>query len=111
MRDLVAAVTTGVHDATVLCDLTALEENDVPSATVAVLPRSGKVALVAMETRLHVERFGEMFEVARKAASVLCGEMRAVAKERVGELLDAMNSGPTLVRDGEEDPGAAMMEE
>ncbi|KAI0026438.1 3' exoribonuclease family, domain 1-domain-containing protein, partial [Vararia minispora EC-137] len=50
MRDLVAAVTAGVHGSTVLCDLTALEEADMPSATVAVLPRSGKVALIGMET-------------------------------------------------------------
>ncbi|KAI0026938.1 ribosomal protein S5 domain 2-type protein [Vararia minispora EC-137] len=111
MRDLVAAVTAGVHGSTVLCDLTALEEADMPSATVAVLPRSGKVALVGMETRLHVERFGEMFDVARRAAGVLCAEMRAVARGRAREMLDATDSGPAVPREGENDSGAVMMEE
>ncbi|KAI0026621.1 ribosomal protein S5 domain 2-type protein [Vararia minispora EC-137] len=111
MRDLVAAVTAGVHGSTVLCDLTALEEADMPSATVAVLPRSGKVALVGMETRLHVERFGEMFDVARRAAGVLCAEMRAVARGRAREILDAMDSGPAVLREGENDSGAVMVEE
>jgi len=39
-----------------MLDLTTLEENDIPHVTVAMMPRTGKVMLVTMETRLHVDK-------------------------------------------------------
>ncbi|KZV72610.1 ribosomal protein S5 domain 2-like protein [Peniophora sp. CONT] len=93
LRDTVCAVSAGVHTATPLLDLSALEENDVPHATVAVLPRSGGVALVSMKTRLHVDRFGEMFEKAGEAAKVLAAEMKKAIGDRSERLLAAMAAG------------------
>ncbi|KAF8999076.1 hypothetical protein BDQ17DRAFT_1427982 [Cyathus striatus] len=90
MVDFVCAVTGGVHQTQAMLDLTHLEENDVPNVTVAMMPRSGKVALVTLETRLHVDRFEEIFRVAGEAGKVVHGEMkRAVVKWGEG-LVDAM---------------------
>ena len=56
MSDYVAAITCGVFSTHTLLDLTLLEESDVPHLTLAVMPKTGKVTLVTMETRLHVDR-------------------------------------------------------
>ncbi|THH28667.1 hypothetical protein EUX98_g5514 [Antrodiella citrinella] len=56
LTDYVTAITCGVYSTNPLLDLNTIEENDIPHLTVASLPRTGKVTLVAMETRLHVER-------------------------------------------------------
>jgi len=56
MADYVAAITCGVFSTQPLLDLTSLEESDIPHLTLAVMPRTSKVTLVTMETRLHVDR-------------------------------------------------------
>lgn len=56
MSDYVAAITCGVFSTHPLLDLTLLEESDIPHLTLAVMPKTGKVTLVTMETRLHVDR-------------------------------------------------------
>lgn len=66
----------------------------MPHVTVAVMPRTGKVTLVSMETRLHVDRFEEVFRVACEAGKILHGEMRRVVRGRTTKLVDAM--GATL---------------
>ncbi|EAU89296.2 exosome component 4 [Coprinopsis cinerea okayama7 len=76
MSDFVCAISGGVHSTSPMLDLTTLEENDVPHVTVAVMPKSKKVVLVTMETRLHVERFEEVLCLARDAAAVLHKEMK-----------------------------------
>ncbi|KAI0749884.1 3' exoribonuclease family, domain 1-domain-containing protein [Daedaleopsis nitida] len=68
-------------------------ENDVPHMTVAVMPRTRKVTLVTMETRLHVERFKELFELACEAGQTIHKELRAAVKERTVALVGAMEAG------------------
>jgi exosome complex component RRP41 len=92
--DFVCAVTGGVHVMSPLLDLTLLEENDVPNVTVAMTPRTGKVTLVTMETRLHVDRFEEVFRLAGEAGNVIHREMKEAVKARTGILVVAMGSGP-----------------
>jgi len=70
LLDFVCAVTGGVHSTSPMLDLTLLEENDLPNVTVAMMPRTGKVTLVTMETRLHVDRFEEIFRLAFDAGRV-----------------------------------------
>lgn len=96
LLDLVCAVTGGVHSASPMLDLTTLEENDVPHLTVAVMPKSSKVTLVTMETRLHVDRFGEIFRLACEAAQVIHKEMKKVVKARTQRLVNAMEAGPRV---------------
>jgi exosome complex component RRP41 len=78
--DFVCGLTVGVHMSDVLLDLTNLEETDVPHLTIATMLRSGKVTLVSMETRINVERFGEMLELGREAGKVLGEEMRDIVR-------------------------------
>ncbi|KAI0048992.1 exosome component 4 [Auriscalpium vulgare] len=93
LLDFVCAVTGGVHAAAPMLDLTTLEENDLPHVTVAVMPRTGRVTLVSMETRLHVDRFEEILRLAGQAGGVIHKEMRAVVRERTKGLVDAMGAG------------------
>ncbi|THH14697.1 hypothetical protein EW146_g5673 [Bondarzewia mesenterica] len=111
MLDFVCAVSAGVHVAQPLLDLTTLEESDLPHVTVAVMPRTGKVTLVSMETRLHVDRFGEVFGVACEAGKVVHREMRAVVRERTKGLLEAMGAGLKASTVGEEFAEDTVMED
>ncbi|ESK98268.1 exosome component 4 [Moniliophthora roreri MCA 2997] len=92
LLDFVCAVTGGVHSTSPLLDLTQLEENDLPNVTVAVMPRSGKVTLVSMETRLHMDRFEEILRLAGEAGTVIHGEMKRAVKERTARLVESMQS-------------------
>ncbi|KAG6840930.1 hypothetical protein C0991_003188 [Blastosporella zonata] len=97
LLDFVCAVTGGVHSTSPLLDLTFLEENDLPNVTVAVMPKTGKVTLVTMETRLHVDRFEEIFRLAGDAGKVIHGEMKSAVRSRTSTLVTAMGSGSRVV--------------
>ena len=95
LHDFVCAVSDGVHSTSPLLDLTTLEENDIPHMTVAVMPRTRKVTLVTMETRLHVDRFRELFELACEAGQTIHKEMKLAVKDRTVTLVGAMEAtGP-----------------
>jgi exosome complex component RRP41 len=76
-----------------MLDLTLLEENDIPNVTVAMMPKTSKVTLVTMETRLHVDRFGEIFRLACDAGKVIHKEMKSAVRTRTEALVEAMGSG------------------
>ena len=88
--DYVCAITSGVHSTQVLLDLTTLEENDVPHLTVAIMPRTKKVTLVQLETRIHSDRFENIFRLACEAGDTLHREMRNAIRSNTAELVDAM---------------------
>lgn len=90
--DYVCAVSAGVHSTHALLDLSTLEENDVPHLTAAVLPRTEKVTLVTLETRLHADRFEEIFRLACDAGKVLHQEMRRAVKNRTNVLVGALST-------------------
>jgi len=92
MLDFVCAVSGGVHSTFPLLDLTLLEENDVPNVTIAVLPKTRKVSLVTMETRLHVDRFEEVFRLAMDAGVVIHQEMKEAILGRSNILIKSMQS-------------------
>ncbi|KAF8962684.1 exoribonuclease, exosome component 4 [Flammula alnicola] len=93
MLDFVCAVSGGVHSTSPLLDLTLLEESDVPNVTIAVMPKTRKVSLVTMETRLHVDRFEEIFRLATDAGLVIHGEMKAAILGRSRNLLGSIEVG------------------
>lgn len=93
MLDFVCAISGGVHSTSPLLDLNTLEENDVPHISVAVMPRTGRVTLVTMDTRLHLDRFEEIFQLAVDAGVVLHDEMRAALAKRTRSLVAAIGSG------------------
>lgn len=90
MYDQVVAVSAGLHSTSILLDLNHYEENDIPHLTVGIMPRSGKVTLVNMESRLHLTRFEAVFKVACDAARVIQKEMGMAILERTGTLVNAM---------------------
>ena len=93
LLDLVCAVTGGVHSTSPMLDLTHLEENDIPNLTVAVMPKTGKVTLLTMETRLHVDRFGDIFRLACEAGQVIHKEMKKAVRSRTQRLTDSLEKG------------------
>lgn len=97
MLDFVCAVTGGVHSVSPMLDLTLLEENDIPNITVAMMPKSSKVALVTMETRLHVDRFQEIFKLASEAGKVIHQEMKGAILSKSTYLVTAMGAVPRNV--------------
>lgn len=101
MLDFVCAVTGGVHSTFPLLDLTLLEENDLPNATIAVMPKSRKVSLVTMETRLHVDRFEELFRLAIEAGATIHDEMQAAILEQSSKLIKSMQVGGHYFRGGD----------
>ena len=104
LYDQVVAVSAGLHSTAVLLDLTHYEENDCPHLTVGVMPRSGKVTLLNMESRLHVSRFEHVFSVACEAAKIIRGEMGSAVGRRTETLVAAIALGePTYARTGADD--------
>lgn len=93
LLDFVCAITGGVHSTSPMLDLTLLEENDIPNVTVGIMPKTGKVTLVTMETRLHVDRFEEIIRLACDAGNVIHREMKGAVCLRTGALIAAMGSG------------------
>ena len=91
MNDFVCAVTGGVHSTFPILDLTLLEESDVPNVTVAVMPKTQKVSMVTMETRLHVDRFDEVFKLVTDAGSVVHQEMKRAILARSESLTKTTN--------------------
>lgn len=79
-----------------LLDLTNIEESDLPNLTVAVLPRTGKITLLTLETRIHVDRFEQMFQMAGAACKVMHGEMTTAVQRRTEKLVKAMGKGRDL---------------
>lgn len=65
---------------TTLLDLVQAEEQGLPALTVAVLPRSGKVTLVNLETRVGVGRFEEMLRWGVEGVRVVQTEMEDAVK-------------------------------
>ncbi|KAK0546596.1 Exosome non-catalytic core component [Tilletia horrida] len=91
MTDYVVAMSAGLHLSSTLLDLSSSEEMDLPNLTVAVLPRSKRVTLAQLETRLHADRFEEMFKLSIEACGVLHQEMNREMKRRTRSLADSMS--------------------
>ncbi|SPO43757.1 probable exosome complex exonuclease rrp41 [Moesziomyces antarcticus] len=112
MHDFVAAVSCGIHSTAALLDLSNAEESDLPNVTVAVLPRTKQVTLASLETRLHVERFQQIFNLAIDAAQVLHNEMQLAVRDRTKTLVQAMTGkhvDAAPLADSDSDHDDAMM--
>lgn len=96
MYDQVVAVSAGLYSTAVLLDLSHYEENDIPHLTVAIMPRSGKVTLLNMESRLHVTRFEQVFRVACEAANVIKEEMTAAVMDQTTTLMTSLAKGESI---------------
>ncbi|KAK4048541.1 Exosome non-catalytic core component [Microbotryomycetes sp. JL201] len=85
---------------TTLVDLTNQEENALPNLTVAVLPRSGKVTLVNLETRVGVGRFEEMLRWGIEGSVAIQGAMEeAMPNPSISELFPRASAKQTMDQD------------
>lgn len=91
MADYVTALTCGLYGSTALLDLNLTEQSDLPFVTMAVLPRSGKVPLMLLDTRIHLDRFSAMVGVCVDAAQVIRDEMDVAMRYRTEKLAQAMS--------------------
>jgi exosome complex component RRP41 len=85
MVDYVCALTTGLVEDQVMFDLNYYEENaayDCPKFTVASCPRSSKVLLVHLESRMQIEKFNTMKDEAIKASLKLFSILDEVIRKR-----------------------------
>ncbi|KAI9472683.1 Exosome non-catalytic core component [Coemansia sp. RSA 989] len=66
MDDYVCACTAGLVDEQPLLDLNGQEESAIamPGLTVAVLPRSGSIALLQMESKMHATKLDDVMQLA-----------------------------------------------
>ncbi|KAF9581728.1 Exosome complex component RRP41 [Lunasporangiospora selenospora] len=87
MSDYVCACTAGWIEREPAIDLNYIEESsDTSEVTIALLPKSGKVTLVQMESRLHVDKLEELLSLARDGCQQLYGELDRTIRDRAEDL-------------------------
>ncbi|KAJ3013749.1 Exosome complex component RRP41 [Thoreauomyces humboldtii] len=65
MTDYLCACSAGHVNNQPILDLNYLEESaDVPTLTVAIMPNSGKITMLGLEARLHVDKLEEVITLA-----------------------------------------------
>lgn len=89
MSDYVTAMTCGLFGSTPMLDLNLTEQSDLPYVTVAILPRTGGVPLLLLDTRMHKDRFDTMIRTCVEAADVLQDELDAAIRGRTAKLVEA----------------------
>ncbi|KAJ3186272.1 Exosome complex component RRP41 [Gaertneriomyces sp. JEL0708] len=72
MMDYVCACSAGLANDQGILDLNYLEESaDVPTLTVAMMPKSGKITMLGLESRLHVDKLEEVLRLASDGCAQL----------------------------------------
>ncbi|KAI8920052.1 hypothetical protein PhCBS80983_g05456 [Powellomyces hirtus] len=80
MTDYVCACSAGFVNDQPLLDLNYLEESaDVPTLTVALLPKSGKITMLGLESRLHVDKLEPVITLAADG----CMQMKDTLDEAI----------------------------
>jgi len=83
MRDLVASVALGKADGQLIVDLFEPEDNfgeaDVP---IAIIPRTGEIALLQMDGDLTKEELKKLLEIGRKVCAEIYKKQKAALKEK-----------------------------
>ncbi|KAI9315838.1 exosome component 4 [Dichotomocladium elegans] len=93
MTDYVCACSAGCIDKVPVLDLNNLEESsDTPELTVAILPRSGKVNLLEMESRLHIDKLQTVMELAKEGCLQVHQVLNGVIKQNTKYLMDRLNA-------------------
>lgn len=86
MRDYVCACTVGFVDETPLADLCYAEEGGgVSSLALALLPRSGQIALLQMDARLHQDHLEALMEAAMTACKGVSKVLDEVVRQHLQE--------------------------
>lgn len=87
MRDYVCACTAGFVEDTPLADLCHAEESGGgTSLALALLPRSGNIALLQMDARLHQDHLDALIEAAMTACKGLSKVLDGVVRQHLEEV-------------------------
>ncbi|KAJ3112538.1 Exosome complex component RRP41 [Physocladia obscura] len=74
MLDFVVASSAGFANGTTILDVNYTEESmDVPTLSLAMMPRSGKVVLLNLESRLHLNEFEGVLRLAKEGCTRMYG--------------------------------------
>jgi exosome complex component RRP41 len=93
VRDYVCACSAGCVEETPILDLNNFEEQaqfDLPKFTVAVLPRSGSVISLHLESRMHLSRFQLVRELAVLGARQIYSVLDKAVRDNGRNLLENM---------------------
>ncbi|KAI7818076.1 ribosomal protein S5 domain 2-type protein [Gamsiella multidivaricata] len=91
MTDYVCACTAGWIEREAAIDLNHMEEvSDTSEVTIAMLPKSGKVTLAQMESRLHVDKLEEVLSLASEGCKQIHLVVDKTIRDRVEELARKM---------------------
>jgi exosome complex component RRP41 len=92
MSDYVCACSAGCIENEAILDLNFTEESyDTPELSVALLPKSDKVTLLQMESRLHVDKFESVMELAAKGCKEVYDALDQEVRSNMKELLNKMS--------------------
>ncbi|KAF9899387.1 Exosome complex component RRP41 [Lobosporangium transversale] len=87
MTDYVCACTAGWVEREAAIDLNHIEESsDTSEVTIAMLPKSGKVTLAQMESRLHVDKLEALFTLAGEGCKQIHQVLDRTIRNRAEEL-------------------------
>ncbi|KAF9984250.1 Exosome complex component RRP41 [Mortierella antarctica] len=91
MTEYVCACTAGWVEREAAIDLNHIEESsDTSEVTIAMLPKSGKITLMQMESRLHVDKLQEVFALAGEGCKQIHEVIDKTIRDRAEDLAKTM---------------------
>ncbi|KAF9170158.1 Exosome complex component RRP41 [Mortierella sp. AD011] len=91
MTDYVCACTAGWVEREAVIDLNHIEESsDTSEVTIAMLPKSSKVTLAQMESRLHVDKLEELLSLASEGCKQIHQVLDKTIRDRAEDLAQKM---------------------
>ncbi|KNE63724.1 hypothetical protein AMAG_08811 [Allomyces macrogynus ATCC 38327] len=99
MRDYVVACTVGNVDGTPLLDLNHIEVSQgTPEITLAMLPRSGNVVLIQLESRLHMDKLEKTLQLAKDGCAQIHELLDEVVRKELRDLVHKVGQHSSTVR-------------
>eukprot|EP01125_Pyxidicula_operculata_P009606 TRINITY_DN3156_c0_g2_i1.p1 TRINITY_DN3156_c0_g2~~TRINITY_DN3156_c0_g2_i1.p1 ORF type:complete len:245 (-),score=31.12 TRINITY_DN3156_c0_g2_i1:600-1334(-) len=90
MKDFVVACAAGCADNVPLMDLNYYEDSSgAPDMPVAILPKSGKITLIQMDSKLHLDTFEKVLACAIEGAKKTYDVIVSHVRERTQQLVNS----------------------
>ncbi|ORX52844.1 ribosomal protein S5 domain 2-like protein [Hesseltinella vesiculosa] len=93
MLDFVCACSAGAIEKVPVVDLNHLEESaDTPELTLAMLPRSNKVNLLELQSRLHIDELQDVMDMAKDGCIKVHDTLDQVVRRNMEHFIERMNA-------------------
>eukprot|EP01127_Copromyxa_protea_P003214 TRINITY_DN13066_c0_g1_i1.p1 TRINITY_DN13066_c0_g1~~TRINITY_DN13066_c0_g1_i1.p1 ORF type:complete len:247 (-),score=41.89 TRINITY_DN13066_c0_g1_i1:7-747(-) len=93
MKDFVVACAAGYYDKSPIVDLNFYEDSSgSPDMPVAILPKSGTITMLQMDSKLHTETFEAVMECAVDGCQKIYEVMLSAVRSRTQELVNSNSS-------------------